>query len=110
MSRRRKSTTREIIPDPRFGDAVLAKFIRSLMVDGKKNVAESLIYSSFELIRRITVLIVAAESSISRLYSQLRLHRALAQSFSISVSSIKARLESPQMRPSFMIKLSGLFR
>ncbi len=50
MSRRRKSTTREIIPDPRFGDAVLAKFIRSLMIDGKKNVAESLIYSSFELI------------------------------------------------------------
>ena len=44
MSRRRKSTTREIIPDPRFGDAVLAKFIRSLMVDGKKNVAESLIH------------------------------------------------------------------
>ena len=52
MSRRRKSTTREIIPDPRFGDAVLAKFIRSLMVDGKKNVAESLIYSSFELISK----------------------------------------------------------
>ena len=50
MSRRRKSTTREIIADPRFGDAVLAKFIRSLMIDGKKNVAESLIYSSFELI------------------------------------------------------------
>ena len=40
MSRRRKSTTREIIPDPRFGDSVLAKFIRSLMVHGKKNVAE----------------------------------------------------------------------
>ncbi len=52
MSRRRKSTTREIIPDPRFGDAVLAKFIRSLMVHGKKNVAESLIYSSFDLISK----------------------------------------------------------
>jgi small subunit ribosomal protein S7 len=50
VSRRRKSTTREIIPDPRFGDAVLSKFIRSLMVHGKKNVAESLIYASFELI------------------------------------------------------------
>ena len=52
MSRRRKSTTREVIPDPRFGDAVLAKFIRSLMVHGKKNVAESLIYSSFDLISK----------------------------------------------------------
>ena len=50
MSRRRKSTTREIIPDPIYGDKVLAKFIRSLMVDGKKNVAEKLIYSSFNLI------------------------------------------------------------
>ena len=52
MSRRRKSTTREVIPDPRFGDAVLAKFIRSLMIHGKKNVAESLIYSSFDLISK----------------------------------------------------------
>ena len=43
MSRRRKSTIREIIPDPIYGDKVLAKFIRSLMVDGKKDVAEKLI-------------------------------------------------------------------
>ena len=50
MSRRRKSTIREIIPDPIYGDKVLAKFIRSLMVDGKKDVAEKLIYSSFKVI------------------------------------------------------------
>ena len=48
MSRRRKSTIREIIPDPIYGDKVLAKFIRSLMLDGKKDVAEKLIYSSFK--------------------------------------------------------------
>ena len=52
MSRRRKSTVREIVPDPRYGDAILAKFIRSLMVDGKKNVAETLIYSSFDIISK----------------------------------------------------------
>ena len=52
MSRRRKSTIREIIPDPIYGDKVLAKFIRSLMVDGKKDVAESLIYSSFKIIEK----------------------------------------------------------
>ena len=52
MSRRRKSTIREIIPDPIYGDKVLAKFIRSLMVDGKKVVAEKLIYSSFNVISR----------------------------------------------------------
>ena len=47
MSRRRKSTIREITPDPIYGDRVLAKFIRSLMIDGKKDVAEKLIYSSY---------------------------------------------------------------
>ena len=52
MSRRRKSTIREIIPDPIYGDKVLAKFIRSLMVDGKKDVAEKLIYSSFAVISK----------------------------------------------------------
>jgi len=52
VSRRRKSTIREIIPDPIYGDKVLAKFIRSLMVDGKKDVAEKLIYSSFNAIEK----------------------------------------------------------
>ncbi len=52
MSRRRKSTIREIVPDPIFGDKVLSKFIRSLMVDGKKDVAERLIYSSFSAIEK----------------------------------------------------------
>ena len=52
MSRRRKSNIREILPDPRYSDAILAKFIRSLMIDGKKNVAEKLIYSSFDVINK----------------------------------------------------------
>ena len=52
MSRRRKSLVREIDPDPRFGDILLAKFIRSSMIDGKKTVAEKLIYSSFELMTK----------------------------------------------------------
>tara|TARA_S200000501_G_scaffold83036_1_gene75150 strand:- start:306 stop:779 length:474 start_codon:yes stop_codon:yes gene_type:complete len=52
LSRRRKSNIREILPDPRYSDAILAKFIRSLMIDGKKNVAEKLIYSSFDVINK----------------------------------------------------------
>ena len=52
MSRRRKSVQREILPDPRYKDLVLAKFVRALMVDGKKNTAEKLIYSSFEIIQK----------------------------------------------------------
>ena len=52
MSRRRKSTIREITPDPLYGDRVLAKFIRSLMVHGKKEVAEKLVYSAFDTISK----------------------------------------------------------
>ena len=52
MSRRRKSVQREILPDPRYKDVVLAKFVRALMIDGKKNTAEKLIYSSFESIEK----------------------------------------------------------
>ena len=39
-----------MLPDPRYKDIVLAKFVRALMVDGKKNTAEKLIYSSFDKI------------------------------------------------------------
>ena len=52
MSRRRKSVQREILPDPRYKDVVLAKFVRALMIDGKKNTAEKLIYSSFDKIEK----------------------------------------------------------
>ena len=43
---------REILPDPRYKDLVLAKFVRALMIDGKKNTAEKLIYSSFDIIEK----------------------------------------------------------
>jgi small subunit ribosomal protein S7 len=52
LSRRRKSVQREILPDPRYKDLVLAKFVRALMIDGKKNTAEKLIYSSFDKIEK----------------------------------------------------------
>jgi len=43
---------REILPDPRYKDVVLAKFVRALMINGKKNTAEKLIYSSFDRIEK----------------------------------------------------------
>ena len=52
MSRRRRAEKREIYPDPKFGDLVISKFMNNLMIDGKKDVAEKLIYSSFDLIRK----------------------------------------------------------
>ena len=54
MSRRRRAERREIIPDAKFGDLVLAKFMNSLMYDGKKSAAESIIYGAFDTIQQKT--------------------------------------------------------
>jgi small subunit ribosomal protein S7 len=48
MSRRHAAEKREILPDPKFGDKVLSKFMNNLMIDGKKSVAESIVYGAFE--------------------------------------------------------------
>ena len=50
MSRRRAAEKRKILPDPKFEDRVLAKFINIVMKDGKKSVAEKIIYGSLDLI------------------------------------------------------------
>ena len=47
MSRRRPEK-REILPDPKYGDQVLSKFMNNLMLDGKKSVAESIVYGALE--------------------------------------------------------------
>ena len=48
MSRRRRPEKREILPDPKYGDQVLSKFMNNLMLDGKKSVAESIVYGALE--------------------------------------------------------------
>jgi small subunit ribosomal protein S7 len=54
MSRRRKADKREINPDAKYGDLVLAKFMNSLMYDGKKSAAEGIIYGAFDTIQQKT--------------------------------------------------------
>jgi small subunit ribosomal protein S7 len=48
MSRRRRPEKREILPDPKFGDVVLSKFMNNIMLDGKKSVAERIVYGALE--------------------------------------------------------------
>ena len=48
MSRRREVPKREILPDPKYGDMQLAKFINALMMHGKKSVAENIIYNAID--------------------------------------------------------------
>jgi len=48
MSRRRVAAKREILPDPKFGDQTVAKFINMLMKSGKKSVAERIVYGALD--------------------------------------------------------------
>jgi small subunit ribosomal protein S7 len=50
MSRRHSAEKREIIPDPKFGDVVVTKFMNSIMYDGKKSAAESIVYGAFDVV------------------------------------------------------------
>ena len=48
MSRRHKAEKREVNPDPKFGDVVLSKFMNSIMKEGKKSVAENIVYGAMD--------------------------------------------------------------
>ncbi|MEO5867552.1 MAG: 30S ribosomal protein S7 [Sphingomonas sp.] len=50
MARRRRPEKRIILPDPKFGDEVLSKFMNSVMLDGKKSVAELIVYGAMETV------------------------------------------------------------
>ncbi|MGX5915700.1 30S ribosomal protein S7 [Aliidiomarina sp. Khilg15.8] len=50
MPRRRVVGQRKILPDPKFGSELLAKFINIVMVDGKKSVAERIIYGALDIV------------------------------------------------------------
>jgi small subunit ribosomal protein S7 len=50
MSRRHRAERREIIPDPKFGDIIVTKFMNCVMEHGKKSVAETIVYGAFDTI------------------------------------------------------------
>ena len=54
MPRRRVVTKREILPDPKFGSLTLAKFMNHVMVDGKKSVAERIVYGALDTVSERT--------------------------------------------------------
>ena len=51
MSRRHAAEKREILPDAKYGDKVLTKFMNNLMLDGKKSVAEGIVYGALERVQ-----------------------------------------------------------
>jgi small subunit ribosomal protein S7 len=52
MSRRRRAVKREILPDAKFGDIVISRFMNALMYDGKKSVAEGTVYGALDVMKR----------------------------------------------------------
>jgi len=51
MPRRRLVPKRKILPDPKYNEVTVAKFVNALMLDGKKSVAEKILYNAFDTIR-----------------------------------------------------------
>ncbi len=74
MSRRHAAEKREILPDAKYGDRVLTKFMNNLMLDGKKSVAESTVYGALERV-------------------QTRLKREPIQAFHEALDNVKPSVE-----------------
>ncbi|MBL8835057.1 MAG: 30S ribosomal protein S7 [Alphaproteobacteria bacterium] len=54
MSRRRAAERREVLPDPKFSDTVVTRFMNCLMYSGKKSAAETIVYGALETIQKKT--------------------------------------------------------
>ena len=53
MARRRRAEKREVLPDPKFGELLITKFMNVLMYDGKKSAAEAIVYGALDKIQRL---------------------------------------------------------
>ncbi|MCK6594759.1 MAG: 30S ribosomal protein S7 [Bacteriovoracaceae bacterium] len=54
MSRKHRAEVREVLPDPRYQDVVVTKFVNTIMIGGKKAVAEKIFYGAMDLIQQKT--------------------------------------------------------
>lgn len=54
MSRRHAAERRKVLPDAKFGDVILTKFMNCLMQEGKKSVAESIVYGALDIVEQRT--------------------------------------------------------
>jgi small subunit ribosomal protein S7 len=74
MSRRHAAEKREILPDAKYGDRVVTKFMNNLMLDGKKSVAETIVYGALERV-------------------QTRLKRPAVEAFHEALDNVKPSVE-----------------
>lgn len=90
MSRRRKAEIRQVLPDPKFNDLVLTKFMNFLMLDGKRAVAEKIVYGALERIansdRAAKIIAESANDNKSAAPKELQI-------FHIALENVKPSLE-----------------
>src|SRR5262252_5983998 len=94
MARRRRPEKREILPDPKFGDIVLSKFMNSVMLDGKKSVAEGIVYGALDNVEPgIEVRSRRVGGATYQVPVEVRPERAQALAIRWLISAARARSE-----------------
>ena len=63
MSRRKAAPKRKILPDPKYGNLRVAKFMNQIMKNGKKSLAESIVYGAFNEITEKTCLLYTSDAA-----------------------------------------------
>ena len=102
MSRRRAAVKREVIADPRFGSEMLTKFMNLVMVDGKKSIAEKIVYGALDTIESkghaepVEVLIKALDNVQPRV--EVKSRRVGGATYQVPVEVRPARRMALSMR------------
>ena len=102
MSRRRAAEKRSILPDPRFGSELLAKFMNMIMVSGKKSVAEKIVYGALDVIESkgheapLDVLIKALDNIQPRV--EVKSRRVGGATYQVPVEVRESRRQALSMR------------
>jgi small subunit ribosomal protein S7 len=102
MSRRRRAEKREVLPDAKYGDRVLTKFMNCLMLDGKKSVAEAIVYGALERIEsrsRVNPVTVFHEAlSNVKPYLEVRSRRVGGATYQVPVEVRSDRAQALAIR------------
>ncbi len=102
MSRRHSAKKREILPDPKFNNLVLAKFMNCIMESGKKSVAERIVYGSLEIVASKTKMdpIVFFQEALDKIKPavEVKSRRVGGATYQVPVEVRPARAQAVAMR------------
>ena len=103
MSRRRTAVKRKVIPDPKFNNAMLARFINKIMLDGKKSTSQKILYQAVETIKEktkaedVVEVVTKAVDNVKPLL-EVKSRRIGGATYQVPVEVASARREALAMR------------